>query len=154
MAIPQWRPLSATAGILLILSTLGANSLQAQNWQSRWVADSTYARLYDTAALDTLQGTIAQIDRIASPGRRAATGIHILLDTGAESLPVHLGPAFFVESPEQPLRVGDEIRVTGSRVTFQGEAALIASEMRHGDRFLQLRTADGRPMWRGRRGPR
>ncbi|PEN11092.1 hypothetical protein CRI94_16865 [Longibacter salinarum] len=154
MNIARWRQVIAIAGTLLIFSTLGAESLQAQNRQNRWVADSTYARLYDPATLDTLHGTIARIDRIASPGRRATTGIHIELDTGAETLPVHLGPAFFVEDPEQPLRVGDEIKVTGSRVTFQGEAALIATQMRHGDRFLQLRTADGRPMWRGRRGPR
>ncbi|HHP7239581.1 hypothetical protein [Longibacter sp.] len=144
----------AIVGTLLILSTMGAGSLQAQNGQSRWVADSTYTRLYDPATLDTLRGIIARIDRIPSPGRRTTTGIHIMLDTGAATLPVHLGPADFVEDQEQPLRVGDEIKVTGSRVTVRGETALIATQMRHRDRSLQLRTADGRPMWRGRRGPR
>jgi hypothetical protein len=47
----------------------------------------------------------------------------------------------------------DTVEVKGSRVTVQGQPALIAAEVKKGDEVLKLRDEAGIPMWAGwRRG--
>lgn len=103
-------------------------------------------RIYDIDTVETVQGTVSGIDTF-SPSSEMPSGMHIVVDTGTESLPVHLGPQWFLDEQQLELSVGDEIGITGSRVTFDGQPTLIASEVRHGDIVLELRDRDGIPAW-------
>ena len=106
---------------------------------------------YDTASVETVHGTVARIDSIASP--RGHTGIHLMLETGDKTLEVHLGPSWFLANQDQHLQIGDELEVTGSRVTMHDDPALLARTVRRGEHTLVLRDEDGFPVWRGwRRG--
>jgi hypothetical protein len=44
---------------------------------------------------------------------------------------------------------GDKVEITGSRITFQRDAAIIAAEVKKGDEILQLRDGNGFPVWSG-----
>jgi len=161
---PSPRPRPAwLIGILLGVFLLTPADLWAQQGPGRWVADSTSARLYNPATVDTVRGTLVRVDSITAPrraarsaGRRAAqradkTALHLAVDTGTETVPVHLGPAWFFEREDVQLRTGDAIEIVGSRVTVRNEPVLIAARLKQGDWTVRLREANGRPVWRGGR---
>jgi hypothetical protein len=77
-------------------------------------------------------------------------GVHLLVKAGADTLSVHLGPAWYLG--EQPLKLaaGNVIDIRGSRITVGGSPALIAAEVRRGDNALVLRDSNGLPKWSGR----
>jgi hypothetical protein len=102
---------------------------------------------YDVTTVETLRGTVVGVEQI-DRGPGMSSGVHALIKTDAETIPVHLGPQWFVEQQEA-LAAGDVVEVTGSRVTVDGKPALIAAEVRKGEASLKLRDADGFPVWSG-----
>jgi hypothetical protein len=70
-----------------------------------------------------------------------------MLKQGKEMIEVFTGPTVFLEKQTFPLAKGDAIEVTGSRVTINGTAALLARQIRKGDTILILRDENGRPVW-------
>ena len=78
-------------------------------------------------------------------------GVHVLLKTGQETIPVHLGPAWYIERLDMKLEKGDKVDVKGSRVTFNEKPAIIAAEVKKGQSALVLRDSSGIPVWAGRR---
>jgi hypothetical protein len=79
--------------------------------------------------------------------------MHLELETPTGRLDVRLGPAWFLEREKLAAQVGDRLEVTGSRVTIAGKPALIAAQVKKGDRTVTLREASGLPLWRGPGGP-
>ena len=77
-------------------------------------------------------------------------GMHLNLQTDKETIPVHLGPAWFMQKQSPQIATGDAIVVTGSRVTFDGKPAIIAAEIKKGDKVIRLREQNGVPLWAGR----
>mgnify|MGYP006275604327 CR=1 FL=1 len=99
---------------------------------------------YDTTTVETIEGTVASVDTMQQ-GR----GIHVQLDTGNETLDVHVGPLAYLNQHNFALQAGDRIRVRGSRVTHNGAPSLIAADIHHGDQSWTLRDENGIPKWRG-----
>lgn len=120
------------------------------------------APFYDTTTVRTFTGTIERIDTVTGPGTPAG-GIHLQLRTGSATIPVHVGPTWYLETHPLTLVRGDRVTVRGSRVTIGGQPAVLAAEItRDRDRAtLRLRDARGLPAWnrirppagRGRRVP-
>lgn len=110
--------------------------------------NGAYQRLYDPAKVETVSGEVVRVEMMSArkgPGK----GIHLLLQTGQETIPVHLGPAWFVERLDTRLEKGDKVEVKGARVMFDGKPAIIAAEIKKGDAVLQLRDPAGVPVWSG-----
>lgn len=105
------------------------------------------ARAFDPSTVTTIQGRIAAIERVDRGHRHQ--GVHLAVTTGSETLPVLLGPDFYVDAQPVKLAAGDEIEVKGSRLTLRGRAAILAQEVRRGGEVLALRDANGVPLWRG-----
>jgi hypothetical protein len=76
-------------------------------------------------------------------------GIHLLLKTEKETIPVHLGPDWFIERQDTKIEKGDRIEIKGSRVTLGGKPAIIAAELKKGESVLILRDSAGVPVWSG-----
>ena len=113
-----------------------------------WGPGSPYQRLYDPSTVETVTGTVQSVDRIA-PTRGMSYGVHILLKTEKETIPVHLGPAWYIERLDTKLEKGDKVEVKGSKITFNGKPAIIAAEVKKGDSVLILRDSSGVPAWAG-----
>jgi hypothetical protein len=80
-------------------------------------------------------------------------GLHVIvqLDDG-KTVPVHLGPAWYVERQGFAMSPDDALDITGSRVVVDGSAAVIARKIVKGDQEIVLRDESGAPEWsRGRR---
>lgn len=109
-----------------------------------------YNRMYDPKTVETVSGEVVSVNRTPF-GRRGAVGVHLTLKTDKETIPVHLGPARYVDQQGITLAAKDKITVTGSRITFQGQPAIIAREVKKGGQVLTLRDAAGVPAWAGQR---
>ncbi|HYM11388.1 MAG TPA: hypothetical protein VEU62_11685 [Bryobacterales bacterium] len=103
--------------------------------------------MYDPTTEVTVKGTIDDVQQMAH-GRRMM-GTHVMLKTDAGTLDVHLGPSSFLSKKGFTLAKGDQIEVTGSKVKYSGADALIAREVKKGDKTLTLRDKNGVPEWAG-----
>lgn len=140
-----------TAAIVAALALLGGlTAAQAQPRPCRggaWAEGAAYQQVFDPRTVQTIEGTIAAVEQIASRGM--SPGIHLRLKTSTETIEVHLGPAWFVESDDFSLAAGNKVQIRGSRVKYQGKTYLIAMSLTKGDMTLRLRDADGFPYWAG-----
>jgi len=114
-----------------------------------WGSGSQYNRMYDPKTVETLSGEVVSVDETPSMRGMSSYGVHLLLKTEKEAISVHLGPGWFIENQDIPIAPDDKIEVKGSRITFEGEPALIAAEVVKGNEVLKLRDDNGFPVWSG-----
>ncbi len=110
-------------------------------------------RIYDPSTVQAMEGKVLSMEIVTPPGGGRGMGIHLSLQTGKETIPVHLGPRWFMKNQTPQIATGDTITVTGSRVTFDGKPAIIAREIQKDGKTIKLRDDNGVPLWAGR-GPK
>jgi hypothetical protein len=108
-------------------------------------------RMYDAKTVETVAGEVVQVKTI--PHRRGTgSGVHLILKTAKEEIPVHLGPSSYLEKQDVKIAQNDKIEVKGSRVTTKrGKPVLLAAEVKKGDALLKLRGENGVPLWGGKK---
>lgn len=116
--------------------------------QNGWGPGSSYNRMYDTKTVETISGSVISIDQIL-PDKNMSVGIHLLLNTVNGNVSIHLGPAWYIENQDIQIIKGDNVSVTGSKVTYNGDQVIIAKEVIEGDQLLKLRDENGYPLWSG-----
>ena len=102
-------------------------------------------RYYDPGTVEKLHGKIVKVETVA--GRGALGGIHLLVKTDKEVIPVHIGPQWYLDSRDVVFRTGERIEIRGSRITYDDAPAVIADRVVYGDRELKLRDSGGVPLW-------
>lgn len=134
--------LAALVGPLLITAW-------AQQRSGKGMKKQIYSREYDADAVETIEGEVIEVTY--NPGRRNAVrlGVHMMVVTDSDTIPVHLGPVWFMEQQEEKIDKGDQVAITGSRIIFDGAPALIAASIKRGQMTLRLRDQNGYPYWRG-----
>lgn len=131
------------SGMLLLLPISGI----AQRGSGGWCTQNNYNRQFNTKTIEELKGSVVKVERI-TPETGMSAGIHLILKTEKnETIPVHLGPAWYVENQEIQLVAGDVITVKGSRITYQAAPAIIAMTISKGAQILTLRDKNGNPGW-------
>lgn len=127
----------------------------AQGWQGSggWGHHSQYGRMYDSNNLTTVSGEVVSVDTFTPRGGMSG-GMHLQLKTDDETLDVHLGPAWYLQNQDIQIQPGDKIEVTGSKVDFNRQPAVMAASVKKGDTTLMLRDDSGFPVWHGWRGGR
>jgi hypothetical protein len=69
--------------------------------------------------------------------------------TDAASLPVQLGPEWFVQKLPTKIDKGDRIEVTGAKVTVEGKTFILAAQIKKGAETIAFRNSSGVPVWSG-----
>lgn len=113
-----------------------------------WGMGSAFQGMYNPATAETVSGEVVSVNRV-TPMKGMGVGIHLRLKTNRETVSVHLGPAWYIERLDAGIEKGNEIEVTGSRVTIAGKPAIIAAKVKKGDALLKLRDDNGIPAWAG-----
>ncbi len=141
--------------IMLMISVLvSVNESIAQRGMGRgrgprgWGPGSQYCLMYKPDTAETISGEIISVEKV-SPKSGMFYGVHLLVKTGEETITVHLGPGWYLEEQNVKFEKGDKLEVTGSKVTFDGEHVIIASEVKKGEETLELRSGNGIPAWSG-----
>lgn len=149
---PKMALLLSTAATALLVAALGADASaqSGMRWRGSqgWGGGSDYARLYDAGTVETVKGEVVSVQTF-TPTKGMGYGVHLQLKTDKETLPIHLGPIWFIESQDTKIEAKDVVEVLGSRVTFEGRPALIAAEVKKGGDTLRLRDQSGYPAWAG-----
>lgn len=142
--------------IIAVSMVLVAPLVFAQPMKGRgmggWGMGTQYQRMYNPATVETVSGTVEAVDKII-PLKGMSYGVHVRLKTDKETIPVHLGPGWYIEKLDTKIEKGDTITVKGSRVTIGDNPAIIAAEIKKGDKVITLRDEKGVPAW-SRRGMR
>jgi hypothetical protein len=143
--------------IFLLISIAFAQEWEGWRGTEGWGLGHPYQLMLDPKApVETLSGEVIHVQKI-TPKKGMAPGVHVILHTDKETVPVHLGPAWFIEHLDVKILKGDKIEVKGSRVSMtieekpelKAQHVLIASEVKKGDKVLILRDATGEPVWAG-----
>lgn len=105
---------------------------------------------YDATTEITLKGSVEDV--LQATGRMNISGTHLTLKAESGTFDVRLGPSSYLAAQKFEVTKGDLIEVTGSKVKFGSQEAILAREVKKGDKTLTLRDANGIPQWsRGRR---
>ena len=93
-----------------------------------WGTGTKYGRMYNTQTVETVSGEVVKVEKI-KPMKGMSYGIHILLKTEKGEIPVHLGPAWYINNQDLEIAAGDKVEVkvlmahemeTGQRKDAQG----------------------------------
>lgn len=134
---------------LLVVLLSGTSALaQGMGGSGGWGMRGSYQRMYNPATVETVSGEVVSVETMM-PMKGMGSGIHLTLKTEKETLPVHLGPSWFLDRLDSNIEKGDRIKVKGSRVTMMGKTTIIAAEVKKGDNLLLLRDGNGVPVWSG-----
>ncbi|MGE5174600.1 MAG: DNA-binding protein [Betaproteobacteria bacterium] len=105
-------------------------------------------RMYDPARVVTVLGQVVSVEHIAAP-RGRGTGVVLKVNTGSETLSVHLGPQWFIDKQEMKFSAGDTVEVKGAKAERVGGDVFLAAEVKKGSDVLKLRDDRGIPVWAG-----
>ncbi len=135
--------------LALVLCLISPSTSLAQRGKGAWGGwgpGSRYGGMYNPQAVESVQGVIDRVERFSS-GKGMSSGVRLIVKTETETLPVMLGPIWFIEQQALKLAVGDWVEITGSRGTAQDQTILIAGEVKKGKLALRLRDSEGMPLW-------
>ena len=113
-----------------------------------WGPGSPYNKMYDPKTVETITGEVVSVSPI-TPSKGMGAGVHMTVNTGKETVSVHLGPSWYLENQDVKIEPKDKVEVKGSKITFGGKPAIIAMEVKKGDEVLKLRDDAGFPVWAG-----
>ncbi len=137
---------------IFLLSALITIS-DAQPWKGwkgggGWGYKSQYQRMYNPQTVTTVKGVVEAVEQVTTM-KGMSYGIHLKVKTDSETLPVHLGPEWYIERQDIKIEKGDNIEVKGSKVTFNNAPTIIAGQVKKGETVLMLRDENGIPAWAG-----
>lgn len=113
-----------------------------------WGRHGRYQGLFNPKTVETSRGQVVAVDTF-SIGHGGRPGLHLKLKRSKDTIAVHLGPVWYLENQDASFATNDSVTVTGSKVTFDGKPAIIASEVAKGPEVLTLRDPKGMPFWSG-----
>ena len=137
------RKLQITLASLLLLFFAGAACrMIAQDKVPP--ANGTF--VYNVADQVTVEGTIQEAKDYKCPVT-GTVGSHITVKTAGEALEVHLAPATYLKEYEMAFHAGENVKLVGVKIQFEGKPALLAKSVTVGGATFTFRDAKGRPLW-------
>jgi hypothetical protein len=108
-----------------------------------------YGTMWDANSVTTVSGEVTAVEQY-TPGRGGSSyGLRLTIKTDNETLPIILGPGWYVEQQRFSIAPKDKVEIKGSLISIQGQSTLIAAEVKKGDQMLKLRDDKGIPLWIG-----
>jgi hypothetical protein len=108
---------------------------------------------YDRKTETTVKGKVEEIFvHSATPAeglgilQQHGTVVTVKPDDGT-AVKVYLGPALFLKTRSFEVAQGEEVEVTGSKVTYQGSDVILTREAKKGSQTLIFRNNKGQPVW-------
>ncbi|MGD8426484.1 MAG: hypothetical protein PVH63_02580 [Balneolaceae bacterium] len=107
-----------------------------------------YTKPFDPETIEELKGKVIEVAH-TDDKKDDVRGVFVRLQTKKdEVIPVHLGPAWYIDRQGRRFRTGEKIVVKGSRTKYNNEDSITAIAVSRGDEILKLRDEDGTPHWR------
>jgi hypothetical protein len=117
-----------------------------------WIALPSFAQrggirspVYDPKTEVTVKGSVEAVNQFLGP--QGWAGTHLSLKTDKETLDVHVGPSWYLTQQKINFAKGDQVEVTGSRIKWGNNDALLAREVKKSGQTIMLRNSQGIPAW-------
>ncbi len=137
----------------IVVGLLGTLALAGRaespiKWQGNrgWEPEGAYCRLYDAKTIVTLKGVVERVEKV-TPLKGMGSGVHLILKTDKETIPVQMGPTWYVLKQTVQISAGDMVEVTGSRVPCDGKPVILSAEILKAGQVLKFRELSGTPAW-------
>lgn len=118
--------------------------------EKAWAADSPYGKGFNAGTVKTITGTVESVGSFkpeAAPAG-ATGGLRLRVKTAdGQTVIVHAGPISFAEQKDFFVMPGDQITITGSETKIRSRSVILASELKKGNKTLELRDKSGKPLW-------
>jgi len=155
MSKMKWMIVLMTGVLLASFSLVTLSNAQPWGGKGRWPAwgANYYQWNWNPATVETIKGEVMTKDNITPPKGRSvlpSVGMSLKKEDG-NVIYVHLGPQWYFDKQDLALNIGDKVEVTGSKTTVEGNAVLLVSSIKKGDKTWQFRDSQGFPYWSGRR---
>ncbi|MBM4284249.1 MAG: DNA-binding protein [Deltaproteobacteria bacterium] len=134
------------SAMLVIYALCGLLAVGETSAQSGGGGRIHYSKLYNPATVETVLGQVLTLGKTISGNGRTYCET-LTLKSAKGTIWVILKPETFRPETNLPLKPGDEVEITGSRVALTGKAALIAAQVKKGGSTMVLRELTGRPAW-------
>ncbi|MDD3580271.1 MAG: DNA-binding protein [Desulfobacca sp.] len=106
-----------------------------------------YGMMWAANSVTTVSGEVTAVEKY-TPGRGGKLyGLRLIIKTEKETLPIILGPAWYIEQQDFAIAPQDRVEVKGSRLSIQGQPTILAAELKKSEKILKLRDGQGRPLW-------
>jgi hypothetical protein len=119
-------------------------------------SSTPYDNYYDRQTQVTVAGRISGIG-VSKPAPSMPNNVRLVLQTTGKKpsfLVVELGPRWYVNAQSARLKLGQHVKVTGSKITDNGEIKILASHVAFANHdVLTLRRLSGAPYWVSRTPP-
>lgn len=77
-----------------------------------------YEREYDADTIETIEGEVVEVTYNLGRRNAARMGVHMMVATGSDTMSVLLGPVWYLEQQEEKIEKGNQLTITGSRITY------------------------------------
>ena len=150
----EWKTMKYVIILMTLLAMVfsasftGASSWQGWRGSHGWGVNSPYQRLYKPETVMMIAGDVLSIEKRVLM-KKMYFGIVLILKSQQETLPVHLGPVWYIERLDFEISKGDQLEIKGAKALLNNQPAIIAAEVKKGDRVLILRDNAGIPVWAG-----
>lgn len=114
---------------------------------------SDYNQLYDPRTIVTVNGKVTGIveDNTIREGYPNSVMLLVKAANGGTSS-VDLGPTWYLQNQREQVKLGDPVKISGSKVFVNNRSFVLAQQLVKGGRVLYLRELTGFPMWVSTRG--
>jgi len=99
---------------------------------------------YDTATVVSVTAIVTEVRDVQSA---PLDGIYLTVKVNGEPTRVYVAPADFVKAFGITFKKNDVLEITGSKVTFEGAALILAREITKSRTDMMLRDTSGKPFW-------
>jgi hypothetical protein len=110
-----------------------------------WEEGSRYNKLYSNK-IDTLSGVVLKVIK-ATPMQGMAEGIQLQIQSGKDTVVVHLCPKWMGDYLNLNIQPKDEVVIEGCKAVCKGSHIFMASKLTANSIILQLRDEKGLPIW-------
>lgn len=130
----------------------GAAASQGSNLRKaakgRGAAAGLLTANYNPQTITTVKGAVESLGTLPPSAPRMMSAIRsAVLKTEQGNITVYLCPDWYLNQQKIPLKVGDRLEVTGSKVTMEGQPAIIAKNLKKGDITVSIRDDQGGSLW-------
>jgi len=85
--------------ILVLIFATESFAQRGMNWKGSggWGMGTQYGRMYNPKTVETIVGEVTNVEKI-TPAKGMSYGVHLILKTDKETISVHLGPRWYIET--------------------------------------------------------
>ena len=99
---------------------------------------------YDTATVVSVTAIVTEVRDVQTG---PLDGVNLTVKVNGQPIRLYVAPAAFVKSFGVTFKKNDILEVTGSKVTFEGSALILARDITLFRTDMILRDASGKPFW-------